>query len=83
MPLAYVCSIGISKHIHHLKNLSKDSHLGKNNQYCMEQQCPVLLIPVDSHLSDDMNVVSQCLEALGSWMGHNRLQPNPHKTEWL
>ena len=30
-----------------------------------------------------MATLSRCLEAVGVWMGNNRIQLNPGKMEWL
>lgn len=34
-------------------------------------------------LSDAVDILFQCLEAVWAWMGQNGLQFNPSKTEWL
>ncbi|XP_058048302.1 uncharacterized protein LOC131202851 [Ahaetulla prasina] len=42
-----------------------------------------LYISTPNHPSEAVEVMSRCLEAVWVWMGKNRLQLNPAKTEWL
>ncbi|KAM6466454.1 uncharacterized protein PHA67_012250 [Liasis olivaceus] len=55
-------------------------HRMRYHQYADDTQ---LYISIPGDLSDAVTTLSLCLEALGVWMGNNRLQLNPGKTEWL
>uniref|UniRef100_A0A8C6XGP5 Reverse transcriptase domain-containing protein n=1 Tax=Naja naja TaxID=35670 RepID=A0A8C6XGP5_NAJNA len=50
------------------------------HQYADDTQ---LYISTPGQISDALSVMSRCLEAVRVWMGSNRLQLNPTKTEWL
>uniref|UniRef100_A0A8C6VDI7 Calponin-homology (CH) domain-containing protein n=1 Tax=Naja naja TaxID=35670 RepID=A0A8C6VDI7_NAJNA len=50
------------------------------HQYADDTQ---LFIPTPDHLSDAPSMMSCCLEVVRIWMGRNRLQLSPDKTEWL
>uniref|UniRef100_A0A8C6XMC9 Reverse transcriptase domain-containing protein n=1 Tax=Naja naja TaxID=35670 RepID=A0A8C6XMC9_NAJNA len=50
------------------------------HQYADDTQ---LYISTPNQISDALSVISHCLDAVQIWMGRNKLQLNPAKTEWL
>lgn len=40
-------------------------------------------VSTSGQLSDTVNILTWCLEAVRVWIGNNKLQLNPSKTEWL
>ena len=55
-------------------------HRMRYHQYADDIQ---LYITIPGKVSDTVTALSQCLGAVGVWMGNNRFQLNPGKTEWL
>ena len=50
------------------------------HQYADDTQ---LCISILGEVSDAVTTLSRCLEAVGAWMGNNRIRLNPGKMEWL